>query len=197
MQEESLKKIPGESLVDRVANWFASKHQNKAFNPVVGEVALTKSGISDSLAHGIGRDKADAFAAVPEVIAKGRVLEDQKNWKGRGYDSVTLAAPIQIAGKDFIAVAIVIREQGKQRFYLHEVGLREKLQQSSAFKSGASAAEQAAVEPSGARSDGAIKKLLRDIFSVNSDSIAIKTDENGEPLSSEIARFQQETGFSN
>jgi len=79
----------------------------------------------------------------------------------------------------------------------HEVGLREKLQQSSAFKSGASAAEQAAVEPSGARSDGAIKKLLRDIFSVNSDSIAIKTDENGEPLSSEIARFQQETGFSN
>jgi hypothetical protein len=191
------KKIDGQSLIDRVASWFASKHQNKAINSVVGEVALTKNGVSDSLAHGIGRDKADAFAAVPEVISKGRVVDYQKNWKGRGYDSVTLAAPIQIAGKDFIAVAIVIREQSKQRFYLHEVGLRERLQQSDAFKSGASAEEQASVEPSGARSEGAIKNLLRGIFSVNPESVTVKTDENGEPLASEIARFRQETGTSN
>jgi hypothetical protein len=33
--------------------------------------------------------------------------------------------------------------------------------------------------------------------SVSEKSIFVKTDENGEPLSSEIARFQQETGFSN
>ena len=32
---------------------------------------------------------------------------------------------------------------------------------------------------------------------VNPESITVKTDENGEPLASEIARFRQETGTSN
>lgn len=188
------QKVEGQSLIERVAAWFEAQHQGKAVHPVIGEVALNKRGVSDSLAHGIGRDKADAFAAVPEVIAKGRVVEEQKNWKGRGYDSFTIAAPIQIAGKDFVAAVVVMRQQGQQRFYLHEVGLKEKLQQSGAFKSGASATVKAAVEPSGAPSDGAIKTLLRGIFAVNPSSVTVQTDQNGEPLASEVDRFREETG---
>ena len=39
---------------------------------------------------------------------------------------------------------------------------------------------------------------VRDLdIGVNPESVSVKTDENGEPLASEIARFRQETGTSN
>lgn len=45
---------------------------NKATNPVLGNVDLNLRGIKDSLGHGMTRNKAIAFKALPDVIKKRR-----------------------------------------------------------------------------------------------------------------------------
>jgi hypothetical protein len=154
-----------EPLKKRVAEWFAREHGGKAVHPKLGTVLLDERGVGDSLAHGIGRAKAAAFAAVPGIIERGEIARETVDYQGRGIDRVILLAPIEIAGKGYVAVVIVQRANGEQRFYLHEVGLKEALQ-SDAFKTGASASAEAKGEPSGA-SEGAIKSLLREIYTVN------------------------------
>lgn len=86
------------------------------------------------MGHGIGALKAAAFYAVPEVIQKGKVFDRQQNWKGRGYDTAVLAAPISIADKEYICEVIVEQRPNRQGFYLHEVQIKEKLP--DVFKTG-------------------------------------------------------------
>jgi hypothetical protein len=176
---EEFQKIPGASLIDRVVKFYEEMHGGKAVSPVYGDVLLNRRGVSDSLAHGIGRKKAAAFAAVPDVIRKGIVISAVSDYEGRGIDRITLGAPVEIGGIAHVAVVIIQRDPNGQRFYLHEVGLREELQQSP-FKTGASAAFRQGEPPGG--DAGALKTMLADIYAVNPDSVSKVVDENGEPL---------------
>lgn len=173
-----------EPLTERVSAWFKNEHQGVARNPVLGEVALTKRGVRDSIAHGLGREKAAAFAAVPAIIAKARALDMRRNWSGRGYDGYTLAAPVQIAEKTYVGVVIVHRDAQTQRFYLQEVILREALQPQP-FKTEASTGTSAALIGD---HGGAIATLLRNIYSVKPNSSSKVTDANGEPLADGLSR---------
>jgi hypothetical protein len=159
-------------LTKRVAAWFKKEHGGVAVHPTLGTVTLNERGVKDSLYHGLGRDKAVAFAAVPDIIANGRIIAEDSDWKGRKYQGFALGAPVRIAGQDYVGVVIIRRSANSQRFYLHEVSLREKLQQ-DAFKTGADAAEAGGL--SGAPA-GAIKTLLRGIFSVKPTSAVVNAD---------------------
>lgn len=107
-------------LITQVENFF-SERGNRAHNPQLGEIVLDRRGVKSDIGHGIGRKKAAAFAAVPEVIAQGQVVDYQSNWKDRGYDTAVIAAPIQIGGQPYLAGVVVIRSRLTNRFYLHEV----------------------------------------------------------------------------
>ena len=115
-------------LVDRVEEFFKSIG-GKAVNEELGEVLLNRASVKSSLGHGIGREKAAAFAAVPAVIQNGVVFDRQKNWKGRGVDSFVLAAPIKIGNEMYVCEAIVEQKSNgnERRFYLHEVNLQSLL----------------------------------------------------------------------
>ena len=91
---------------------------------------LDRNGVKSSLGHGIGRNKAVAFTAVPKVIEQGQIIDAQYKWKGRSYDTVVLAAPISINKVDFYMGVVVNRNKqlNDQSYYLHEVGI---IQQSS------------------------------------------------------------------
>lgn len=108
------------NLITQVENFF-SEQGNRAHNPQLGEVVLDRRGVKSDIGHGIGRKKAAAFAAVPEVIAQGQVVDYQSNWKDRGYDTAVIAAPIRIGGQPYLAGVVVIRSRLTNRFYLHEV----------------------------------------------------------------------------
>lgn len=112
-------------LVTQVTNYFDSLG-NMVFNPQLGDVKLSRSGAKSDIAHGIGRKKAAAFAAVPSVLENGRVIDYQTNWKGRGYDTAVVAAPITIQGENYLAGVVLTRSQKENSFYLHEVLLTEK-----------------------------------------------------------------------
>lgn len=116
-------------LTERVAQFYADNYDGKVERKGLGTVILDKRGVKDSLSHGIGRNKAAAFAAVPDIIRNGVLIDQKENWKNRKYDSYTIAAPIEIAGEGFVGVAIVTRGHGTNtnKFYLHEVVLQKNL----------------------------------------------------------------------
>ena len=107
-------------LISQVEDFF-NEQGNHAYSPQLGEVILDRRGVKSDIGHGIGRKKAAAFAAVPEIIAQGQVVDYQENWKGRGYDTVVIAAPIRIGGDPYLAGVVVVRSRLTNRFYLHEV----------------------------------------------------------------------------
>lgn len=117
---------PGRRLSDQIADFFAGLG-NRVTRLGFGDVALTRKGARDSIMHGISRNKAIAFSAVPDVIENGQVIDEQQNWKGRGYDSVTFGGRIRIGGQDY-NMGVIVRKTGENspnagRYYLHEVAI--------------------------------------------------------------------------
>ena len=124
-------------LITQVTDFFNSIG-NVAHNDVLGDVKLNRKGVKSSIAHGIGRLKAIAFRSVPDVIGHGEIIDAQYNWKSRGYNTVVIAAPIQIGGDAYYVAAVIERDlSGKsQTYYLHEVSAIKK--NSAPFKTAAS-----------------------------------------------------------
>ncbi|AEC02644.1 hypothetical protein Spico_1440 [Parasphaerochaeta coccoides DSM 17374] len=131
MNAEPVSTITGEefkeNLVDNVAAFFG-KIGNKVVREGVGEITLTRRDIQASVAHGIGRKKASAFAAVPAVIQNGREFNRIENYKGRGYTAITIDAPIVIGDEQYICEVVINQQENSRHFYLHEVEIKEKLQ---------------------------------------------------------------------
>lgn len=106
-------------LVTQVEMFFR-RLGNKVFRKGFGNVTLNRQGVKSDIAHGIGRAKAATFAAVPSVIEKGKQIDFQPDWKGRGKDSFVFAAKINMGGKPSYVACVVLRGEGSE-FYLHEV----------------------------------------------------------------------------
>lgn len=107
-------------LTETVWNYFESiggRVNREGF----GEVILAKSGIKKSVISGMSEEKAKAFEVVPEVIKKGRQIDFQHNFKNRGYDTYTFAAPYDTENGKRIVGVIVKKDNNNQRYYLHEV----------------------------------------------------------------------------
>lgn len=126
-QMDSVAQISGEefakgakNLTTQVEEFFA-QIGNSAYNEQLGDVVLDRRGIKSDIAHGVGRKKAAAFAAVPDVIERGLVVDYQQNWKGRGYDTAVVAAPITIGTEEHLAAVVLTRSNQTNRFYVHEV----------------------------------------------------------------------------
>ena len=105
-----------------------NSYGNVVHNDVVGDVALSMRSVRNDLAHGYGDKKAAAFATVKDVIENGKVLRYSKDWKGRGYDSVSIGAKINItdgenAGQYY--EVCVIKIDRTNRMYLHEVDIEK------------------------------------------------------------------------
>ena len=161
-------------LPDQVDAFFA-KYNYTIENPDIGDVEINRRGAKDSIAHGIGRTKAASFAAVPYTIEKGKIIDYQKNWKGRQYDTIVLAAPISINNERYYQGVIVIRDNSTQRFYLHEV-LTEK-ESNTSFKTGVGAKHTPGdVSPSLI----SLLKKVRDVNNFDNDNISFSVNRSVE-----------------
>lgn len=106
-------------LVTQVSNYFdsignivATKH---------GDIILNREGVRDSLGHGMGRAKAIAYKAVPQVLREGKILSFTKNYKGQKTDRAVFFAPIKIRNDEYFEAVIVTAGLNDNHFYLHEV----------------------------------------------------------------------------
>lgn len=110
-------------LVTQVSDFYKSIG-GKVHNEVVGDIYLDRDSVKDDIGHGVGRAKAIAFAAVPDILKNGYVLDYKKNWKNRGYDSAVIGAKVNItegkyAGKYYGLAVVKLLDDNKM--YLHEV----------------------------------------------------------------------------
>ncbi|MBR6287455.1 MAG: hypothetical protein IKR18_10840 [Bacteroidaceae bacterium] len=155
-------------MTDQVEEYFKSIG-GKAYSPFIGDVVLDRNGADDSLAHGMGRLKASAYAAVGNVIEKGIVIDADINHKGRGYNTVVIAAPVEIDNARHICMVVVRRNLKGNRYYLHEVILQEKL-----LDEGSNTVQKQPQHPI------AVANILQNILSAKDDVTKV-VDENGEP----------------
>jgi len=160
-------------LAERVALWYKANDFATVFVPQIGEVVLDKQAVRNSISHGIGRAKVIAFAALPQVIRAGRIIHVEAMAGSTDGLAYYIAAPVQLAGQAFIATALVKSDTNINRVYVHEVFLKEKLQQ-SAFKTGAVAADTTG-KPSRAGA-GAVARVLRDLYAVNPKGATAKSE---------------------
>ena len=141
-QMEAVAKLTGNefaksetSLPDMIAAYF-SKIGNSVHHALLGDIVLDRRGIKDDIAHGIGRRKAAAFMAIPEVIRNGKIVDIRYDWENRGYDTVILAAPIKIGTESYLMGVVVNKNVETDRLYVHEVLAINKEGQQSLFKTG-------------------------------------------------------------
>ena len=111
------------ALRDWAADLF-EKAGGKAVNPEIGEVALTRKSVKDSLAHGINAAKAQAFEAVPSVIENGVVVAQAVHGAMRSH---YISAPVKIEGVEDIVTVLVREDVNSRRMYLHSVTTKENL----------------------------------------------------------------------
>ena len=167
--------IPGKTLTEQVSEYFL-KLGGIACSPYFGNVILDKKGADDSLAHGMGRKKAIAYAAVKDVIEKGILIDYDFNHKGRNYASAVVCAPIQIQNNRSICYVTITRKENSNRYYLHEVWTEKSL----------TSARSNAVQGQPSHLQGTAK-ILQNILAAKNFIINLPLDENGEPrLSSTI-----------
>jgi hypothetical protein len=128
------------------------------------------------LAHGIGRNKAVAFHAVPEVIKNGRILGETADYKGRGYDAIVIAAPITIGNESYICEVVVNKRKSSNNFYLHEVEVKEKLQLGNQVRN------YMDKNPNRNTKTGASRLIIAKLAAEGKFNFSKAVDENGEPL---------------
>lgn len=111
-----------------VLSYWQKNYKGKVVNDVIGEVTLDKKGLKASVGHGMTKEKAAAYHAVPEILKYGKVVDYQKAWKGRQVDGVMVAAPITISGERYLAGVIVVRPHHTdlQRYYTHDVVIEKE-----------------------------------------------------------------------
>jgi len=169
----------GVRLTDKVPQWYQANFNGVVKHPELGEVKLDLEGVKDSMGHGMGREKAAGYAAVPYIIEHGIVYDRQTNWKQRGYDTAVIIAPMKFAGQDYIGEVVVKRQSNRQGFYLHEVEIQKKLE--GAFKT---------------PTEGGAPRASRLIIADHIEKVkncSKELDENGEPMASSLAQnFSQE-----
>ena len=107
-------------LMTQVLNYFDSLG-NSVYSEQFGDVALTKSSWRSERRHGMTALKANTFAAVPDVIRNGVVIDYMQKHDG-AVDRIVAAAPIQIGTDANYYVGVMLqRDQQSQRLYLHDV----------------------------------------------------------------------------
>lgn len=154
----------GVPLTEKVTQFYESTGNGQVDVPGIGLVSLDRQAVKSSLFHGIGRDKATAFAAVPDVLKNGKIIHAEAMEGSRDAGMVYhVAAPVRIGDRDMVEVVLVKADSNAKRMYVHEVVLKEKLRQ-TAFKTGAGAAEAGVQARAGA---GAIRSVLDRIYRVN------------------------------
>lgn len=117
-------------LDEQVLNEY-KKIGYKARNPVVGEVELNRSAITDAMSHALGnRFRVAAFAAVPDVIEKGQVLSYIESWKEKPEDDrVVIGARVTYGGDKAFEIVVEKVKTRTNTLYLQDVLIEKESSQ--------------------------------------------------------------------
>lgn len=116
---EKVKFTDSKSLL----NWVMDRLKNTGYKisrQNYGDIVLDEKRIKNGLRYLKTDAEKIAFTAVPSVIKKGIEIGRHSNHKGRQYNTVTFAAPIEINGYRG-NMAVTVREEAKNYYKVHRV----------------------------------------------------------------------------
>lgn len=114
--------IQGQPLKNRIEQLF--KSQGGLANTPFGEVVLDKKGIKNDLWHPNYLNKTHSFAAIKDVLEKGKITTpfDYHEVHGKNQPTGIISAYILIAEQPFrMDVTVIGNEDGVLRLYCHDV----------------------------------------------------------------------------
>ena len=107
-----------------------------------GKIEVDKKDISSAATYLKTDGEYAAFAALYDVLKRGKLIYKESNHKGRGYDTVTFAAPVKI--NDVVGnMAVVVRRTKGAHYDMHRIVMPD----GSAFEF--SAKKETAAGPTG------------------------------------------------
>jgi hypothetical protein len=119
---DEFSKIEGITLKEQVTAFFNAI--GNTAKSVFGDILLDNKAFKSDSAHGLSRAKIASFQAIPQILENGISILPMKEHK-KGVISGMIGAPISIAEKEYIAVAVIRGD--RNRLYVHEVTLKEKI----------------------------------------------------------------------
>ncbi len=134
---EVLRFLSGEPIVQIADDRFpmgtkpAEIHESLGksvfLNPDLGEVRVTKSNIRYSFSHFRSQERLNAFAAIGEVIEKGKIFGTEVRNEKFGTISHIVGAPIAIGEKEYLMGVIVHVDGDGSRLNFHDVILKDQI----------------------------------------------------------------------
>ncbi len=112
------------SLKNKISNLF-SQWGNRVYTSKFGNVELSNSSIRSDIRHGSTKEKITAYAAIPQVLENGTIIDIYK----KNYGEVTravIAAPINIGDVPYIMGVMIQRDKTNQRLYLHDIVIKKE-----------------------------------------------------------------------
>ena len=85
-----------------------------------GTIAYEPRHINEGLNYLKQSGEIAAFAALPQVLKRGEIIERHDNHKGRNFGTVTIAAPVMINGVRG-NMAAVVQMTGKNHYHTHRI----------------------------------------------------------------------------
>ena len=85
-----------------------------------GIIEFDERALNTSLNYTKTDAEAAAYQAIPKVLKRGIEISGHENHKGRGYGTVTIAAPIELNGKRG-NMAIVVKMTNANRYKMHRI----------------------------------------------------------------------------
>ena len=85
-----------------------------------GVIAFEPRHINEGLNYLSDDGEIAAFAALPQLLKRGKIIDVHNNHKGRDFGTVTIAAPVEINGVRG-NMATVVKRTGKDHYHTHRI----------------------------------------------------------------------------
>ena len=121
--QKNVSEIFSEMNIKQKRAWAekeALKYGNRVDRQGYGEIEVSRKDVNSALNYLQSDGEIAAFAALPYVLKRGKEIYREADHKGRGYSTVTFAAPVVINGVRG-NMAVVVRETSKNHYDMHRI----------------------------------------------------------------------------
>lgn len=136
----AIKKTPELSARRAAEKWWNENvEQPLVFNTEVGDVEINDKSIKDSLAHRYRQAKLDAITSLPDGFGNAVYLGTMKDFTRDGdVNNHYFAYPINYDGQRNYVFCRAIQDANKNRLYVHEVFVADKINEGNTLQTTAS-----------------------------------------------------------
>ena len=118
--------------------WDANVSEPIFYDTEVGEVEINRNSVESSLAHRYGQAKLDAITSLAEGFENAVYLGTMPDSRERGVVDHYFAYPIIYKGKRCYVFCRAMQDANKNRLYVHEVFVADKIKMGDTLQTAAS-----------------------------------------------------------